>query len=150
MVKGHKRNTSVKVLWNQDTGCGMSFTGFSISVSGCHSVQPSRTILTSLVESIGGTLTLLCKYNLKSGHWPRSRCCLKIFYFQLWWPSCSVQLNCCSHLGLPIDTILAHFNPEITLLLQSKFRLKATKGLGRNVENWFRRWQQTWIFYRLI
>ena len=39
------------------------------------------------------------------------------------------------HLGHPIDTILAHFDPEIVLLLQSKFRLKSTKGLGRDVEN---------------
>ena len=27
------------------------------------------------------------------------------------------------------------FNPEVILLLQSKFRLKSTIGLGRNVEN---------------
>ena len=27
------------------------------------------------------------------------------------------------------------FDPEVILLLQSKFQLKATKGLGRDVEN---------------
>ena len=27
-------------------------------------------------------------------------------------------------LGFPIDTVLAHFDPEIILLLQSKFQLK--------------------------
>ena len=35
--------------------------------------------------------------------------------------------NRCGHLGFPIDTVLAHFDPEAILLLQSKFRLKATK-----------------------
>ena len=30
---------------------------------------------------------------------------------------------------------LAHFDPEVVLLLQSKFWLKSTKGLGRDVEN---------------
>ena len=34
---------------------------------------------------------------------------------------------CGDHLGFPIDTILAHFNPEVVLLLQSKFWLKLTK-----------------------
>ena len=33
------------------------------------------------------------------------------------------------------DTTLACFDPEVILLLQSKFQLKATKGLGRDVEN---------------
>ena len=32
-------------------------------------------------------------------------------------------------------TILAHFDPEVILLLQSKFLLKTTKSLGRDVEN---------------
>ena len=43
--------------------------------------------------------------------------------------------GCGGYLGFPINTILAHFNPEVFLLLQNKFRLKSTKGLGRDVEN---------------
>ena len=42
--------------------------------------------------------------------------------------------NHCGHLGFPINTILACLDPEATLLLQSKFQLKATKGLGRDVK----------------
>ena len=45
------------------------------------------------------------------------------------------------------------FDPEVILLLQSKFWLKATKGLGRDVENQFSRWRlwlPSWISYRLI
>ena len=34
--------------------------------------------------------------------------------------------SCGGHLEFPTDTILAHFNPEVVLLLQSKFRLKST------------------------
>ena len=34
-----------------------------------------------------------------------------------------------------IDTILARFDPEVILLLQSNFQLNTTKDLGRNVEN---------------
>ena len=39
------------------------------------------------------------------------------------------------HLGFPMDKNLACFDPEVNLLLQSKFRLKSTKGLGEDVEN---------------
>ena len=39
--------------------------------------------------------------------------------------------------GFQIDTILAHFNPEVVLLLQNKFWLKLTKGLGKDVKNCF-------------
>ena len=39
------------------------------------------------------------------------------------------------HLGFLIDMDLAHFDPEVVLLLQSKFRLKSTKGLEKDVEN---------------
>ena len=46
---------------------------------------------------------------------------------------------CGYHLWFPIDTILAYFDPEVALLLQSKFQLKSTKGLGRDVKNWFSR-----------
>ena len=42
-----------------------------------------------------------------------------------------MEQNHCGHLGLPIDTNLAGFDPEVIFLLQSKFRLKATKGLER-------------------
>ena len=38
---------------------------------------------------------------------------------------------CGGHIGFLIDKILAHFNPEVVLLLQSKFQLNSTKGLGR-------------------
>ena len=43
--------------------------------------------------------------------------------------------GCGSHIGLPIDNILAHLDPEDVPLLLSKFRLKSTKGKGRDVEN---------------
>ena len=43
--------------------------------------------------------------------------------------------SCGGHLGFLINTILAHFDPEVVLLLQSKFRLKLTKDLGKDVEN---------------
>ena len=49
--------------------------------------------------------------------------------------------NRCGHLGFPVDTVLAHFDPEIILLLQSNIRLKATEVLGRDVEKLFTRWQ---------
>ena len=42
--------------------------------------------------------------------------------------------GCGGHLGFPIDTILADFDPEIILLLPSKFQLKLTKGLGRDIK----------------
>ena len=45
-----------------------------------------------------------------------------------------MKRNHCGHLGCPIDAILARFDPEVIQLLQSKFRLKATKGLERDVE----------------
>ena len=35
----------------------------------------------------------------------------------------SIQQNHCGHLGFPTDMILAGFDPEVILLLQSKFRL---------------------------
>ena len=38
--------------------------------------------------------------------------------------------GCRGHLGFPLDTILAHFDPEVVMLPQSKFWLKSTKGLG--------------------
>ena len=34
----------------------------------------------------------------------------------------------CCHLGFPINIILACFSPQVILLLQSKFQLKATKS----------------------
>ena len=50
-----------------------------------------------------------------------------------------MEQNHSSHLGFPTDKILAGFDPEVILLLQSKFQLQATKGLERDVENWFSR-----------
>ena len=61
--------------------------------------------------------------------------------------------GCGGHLGFPSDTGLAHFDLENDLLLQCKVRLKSTKGLWRDVENWFSRWrlwQPSWTFDRLI
>ena len=55
----------------------MSFKGFSIFSSGRHFVQPSRAILVILVELV----EYFCANILKSVHWPRTRCRLKIFYF---------------------------------------------------------------------
>ena len=43
--------------------------------------------------------------------------------------------GCGGHLGFPINTILTCFNPDVILLLQSKFRLTPIKGLERDVEN---------------
>ena len=43
--------------------------------------------------------------------------------------------RCDGHLGFPINTILANFDPEVVLLLQSKFQLKSINGLGRDVKN---------------
>ena len=40
-----------------------------------------------------------------------------------------------AHHGFPIDKILAHFDPEVVLLLWSKFRFKSTKDVGRDVKN---------------
>ena len=51
------------------------------------------------------------------------------------------------HLGFPIDQILAHFDIEADLLIQSKFRLKSTKGLERDVKNRFLRWRLWWPFF---
>ena len=54
----------------------MSFEGFSIFSFGGHFVQRSGTILAILIE---GHPRHFCEIILKSGHWPRRRCCLKVF-----------------------------------------------------------------------
>ena len=117
----------------------MSFKGFSIFSSGRHSVQASRTILAILV-----------------GHWRNTS--VQTFWNQaigqgrdvVWRFSFFLALVAVLFNGgkplqpswrFPVDTILAHFDPEVILLLQSKFLLKTTKGLGRDAENWFSRWQ---------
>ena len=41
--------------------------------------------------------------------------------------------SCRGHLGFLIDIISAHFDPEVVLLLQSKFWLKPTKGLRKQM-----------------
>ena len=51
--------------------------------------------------------------------------------FQLNSPNGGARCGCGDRLGFLIDTILAHFDQEIVLLLQ----LKSTKGLRRDVEN---------------
>ena len=60
--------------------------------------------------------------------------------------------GCGGHLGFLIDTILAKFDPEVVLLLSSKFQLKLTKGLGNDVENRYsslRLWRPSSIFGQL-
>ena len=47
-----------------------------------------------------------------------------------------MEWNHFGHLGILINKILVCFHPEVILLLQSKFLLKATAGLERDVENW--------------
>ena len=39
--------------------------------------------------------------------------------------------GCGGHLGFKNHTILARFDLEVVLLLQSKFQFKSTQGLGR-------------------
>ena len=41
--------------------------------------------------------------------------------------TCSMEQNHCGHLGFLIDIILARFDQEVILLLQSKFLLKRPK-----------------------
>ena len=72
LAMGRKRNISVKLFWNP-LATAMSFKGFSILSSGDHFVQQSRTILAILVKGD--------KIILKSGHWPKRRCRLKLFLF---------------------------------------------------------------------
>ena len=55
----------------------MSFKGFSNFSSDGHFVQQSGTILAILVE--GHPSNISVKQFLKSGHWPRRRCRLKVF-----------------------------------------------------------------------
>ena len=43
--------------------------------------------------------------------------------------------SCGSYLGFLINMILANFDPEVVLLLHSKFPLKSSKGLGKDFEN---------------
>ena len=66
-----------------------------------------------------------CANILKSGHWPRTRCCLKIFYFLA---LAAILFNGAEPLRpswiLDVHN-LACFDPEVILLLKSKFRLKA-------------------------
>ena len=60
-----------------------------------------------------------------------------------------MEQNHCGYFGFPIDRIVAGFDPEVILLLRSKFRLKVTKRLERDIENWFARWwlwRLSWIF----
>ena len=47
-----------------------------------------------------------------------------------------MEQNHCGHLGFSIDTNLSRFDPKVFLLLQSKFRLKATEGFERDVIKW--------------
>ena len=55
------------------------FKDFSIFSFGGHFVQWNGTILSFLVE--GHPKNISVKFILKSGHWPRRRCHLKVFLF---------------------------------------------------------------------
>ena len=57
------------------------FKSFSIFSSGGPFVQQSRTILAILVKGYNVLEEHFCEIILKSGPWPRRRCCLKIFFF---------------------------------------------------------------------
>ena len=66
-----------------------------------------------------------CANILKSGHWPRTRCRLKIFYFS---SLAAILFNGAEPLRASWifdQHILACFDPEVILLLKSKFWLKA-------------------------
>ena len=73
----------------------MSFKGFSIFCSGGHFVQRSGTILA--IFGLGSPKKPFCEVILKSNHWPRRTCHLKVvvvvfFYFKLWRPFCLAEL----------------------------------------------------------
>ena len=70
---------------------------FSIFSSISHFVQWSGTILAILIE--GHPKKHFCEIILKSGHWLRRGCHLKVFYFSLWRPFCSAELNHFSNFG---------------------------------------------------
>ena len=89
----------------------MSFKGFSIFSSGHHFVQPSGAILVILVEGIGGTL--LCKY-FEIRPLAKDEMSFEDFLF----------FSSGGHLGFSMDIILPCFDPEVILLLKSKFMLK--------------------------
>ena len=125
LVNGHKRNAlnlnyfEIRTLAAEE----MSFKGFSIFSSGRHFVQPSRAIIVILVEGHWWNTSVQIFWNQAIGQgrdvvW-------RFSIFQLWRPSCSMEKTHYGHLGFSIDIILSCFDPEVILLLQSKFRLKA-------------------------
>ena len=96
---------------------------FSIFSSGRHFVQPSGAILVILVEGHWWNTSVQIFWSQAIGQgWD---VVWRFSIFQLWRPSYSMEQNHCGHLGFSIGTILACFDPEVILLLQSKFRLKA-------------------------
>ena len=55
----------------------------------------------------------------------------------------------CCHLGFPIGMILAIFDPQVTLMLPTKFRVNWLLGLGEEAKNRFSRWPPwlpPWIY----
>ena len=53
-----------------------------------------------------------------------------------------------SHLGFPIETILAIFDLQVTPMLPTKFGVNWLLGLGEEAKNRFSRWlpwRQSWI-----
>ena len=61
----------------------MIFKCFSILSSGGHFFQRCGMILAILVERHSKNISVkhFCKINLKSGHWSRRRCHLKVVFF---------------------------------------------------------------------
>ena len=56
-------------------------------------------------------------------------------------------------LGIPIGTVLATFNQQVTPMLPTKFRVNWHLGLGSEAKNRFSRWpswQPSWIYDRMI
>ena len=49
------------------------------------------------------------------------------------------------HLGFPIGTILVIFDPQITPMLPTKFRINRSFGIDEEAKTRFSRWPPSWI-----
>ena len=67
----------------------MSFKDFFIFSSGDQFVQQSRTILATLVKGDKRNLSVKSFWNQATG---KGRDVF-FFYFQLWWPFCTAEMN---------------------------------------------------------
>ena len=95
---------------------------FSIFSSGRHFVQPSGAILEFWLRAISGIL--LCKY-FEVRSLAKDEMSFEDFLFFSSGGHLVQWNRHCGHLGFSIGTILACFDPEVIMLLQSKFPLKA-------------------------